>query len=176
MATKKRSQASDSELAEAVPADFVYAGRATISSGRLGDVIVWVEINGTLAAELTYNAGAKKRVIGGVYRGAKRAPGSVIGLNTARWTGDNYRGPDHANLIMGWQARDSAEMAAARLIALEADKAKASVIEDTMRPLRALYTNYSDRGDWSGMRALESAVQNALRRRYGRRSDGKFNN
>src|SRR5882672_8831581 len=135
-------------------------GMRNVTSGGLGQAVLWMT---DPPIEAVYKA-AGKRVIGALYAGASLGNGgqSVRSLDQAKYTGRYYESREE---IMTWEARDSSARLDDRMEKMEADKVKQTLIEKTLVPLRELYTNLSDRGDWSGMKALEIAVSNALRRR-----------
>ncbi|MEO5774699.1 MAG: hypothetical protein ABIQ32_11360 [Sphingomicrobium sp.] len=140
--------------------DFIYCGVRQIIGGKLGDCVLPLLADGTRATRLFARKGNKgsRRVVGGVYAGAKFSAEQASGLDAARFV----RRWDNADDVMRWEAADGQAEDAIRTKKLEADAGRISEIERVLLPLRRVYHAHRRQNDHSGMEALRAAVQRAL--------------
>lgn len=141
--------------------DFVYCGRRWIQSKEKLYFVVAPIKNGALLEEMVFPFDRQaKRMVGGVYAGAKFSEDSAAGLAAKnlryvrRWS--------ITNDVIDWQARDTRAEVEARIRKLEADDKKISEIENVLMPLRVQYESYRFKRDVAGMEALKVAVLAAL--------------
>jgi hypothetical protein len=153
---------SDNKLpADAVPQDFVYAGRRMGTKGYLLDEVYPLKADGTLDTVRLYKGDRAERVVGGVYTGTHFSPTLCYGISVARYTGTKYT-KDRPQLVE-WESKSQAaktELAAQRLAK---DDRKQTVIEEAMMPLREMYRSALSRGDYATAHAIEIACAQALK-------------
>jgi hypothetical protein len=155
----QNTSAVEAAESQYVPLDLVYCGRRWTESGKLF-VVVCALKEGVLQREMWFDFDRKAlRTVGGVYSGASISEKGVRGL-TSRL--QYLRQWSDRSQLMDWQARDEDAEVQARSKKLEGDAKRVSEIEKILLPLRAQYEGYRKKHDVAGMRALRTAVQNAL--------------
>lgn len=154
---------SDQPTLKGTPAEFVYLGVRQGQDNKPRVSLAVIQENGKLSPTRVYSMTKefKRRVIGGVYKGARfdedhamyGAPAAVF---DRLW-------PD-ADQRAIWQAlaQDEEDNMAVRRI--ETDERRISEIDKAMIPLRKIYHAAVKRGDLPGAYAVERAIVRSLHR------------
>lgn len=165
MATKAKAAPAPAE--EVKPSDFVYVGQRLLADGSAGTAIQLIDYEGgvqILHEKVWMFDGkhGKKWVVGGIYTGASFGQTTAIGLPSAQWNGHAYgQFKDRA----GWIAKDAQIHDTLRLERMRKDATRVNEIEKVMTPLRQVYQDMRDRGDYEGMHALTAMVRDSLQRK-----------
>lgn len=144
------------------PRDFVFTGLRLDTKNNLYASLVVLNEDDTVDRPWSFDVSTdkqwRKRIVGGVYRGALFNETKARGLSLSVWT---KQWPDTSQRI-DWQARHDETLEIERSLKLEKDAGRVSDIETQMLALRKLYAGYVKRYDTTGMRCLERAVIAAL--------------
>jgi hypothetical protein len=145
-----------------VPMNFIYAGLRLGKDKKPLMVLIPMQSDGVWAEERWFSWDKKRRVVGGIYKGASfsATKGRFV---TSIYTGEDI---DDTSKITMWEAETAETNTRIKAHKLEGDARRHGVIVEAMTPLRELYTKAMSAGDYSGAHALETAVVQALRKPY----------
>lgn len=139
----------------------VYAGLRPGKGGLLVECWHAVE-EGGLSKPRYFKASSRRRVLGGLYDGILFSEDGAVGINTARYTGEQW-GKEHAEQVIQWEAEDAHARHLKSCETLERDAKKQTLIDEALSELRVLYAGMRKRGDYMGMAGLEAAILESLR-------------
>lgn len=154
---------TDQTTAKGAPAEFVYLGVRQGPDNKPRAALAVIYENGNLSPTRVYamTKDFKRRVIGGVYKGArfdedKAMYGAPVAVFDRLW-------PDAEQRAI-WQALAQDEEANMAVRRVEADERRISEIDKAMIPLRKIYHAAIKRGDLLGAYAVERAIVRSLHR------------
>lgn len=161
-----KAKASPPATQDLIERDFIYCGRRSLTSGKTGYALQPLEQKGDVTAffgdEMVFELRrGPRRIIGGIYTGAKFGVTQAAGIDAARFS-RMWVDPEDR---LTWTAKDEAVEAELKEEKMRKDLTRMNEIEKIMEPLRALYQKHYESGDTGAARALRISVELALLRR-----------
>lgn len=145
------------------PRDLVYGGRRRSSNFIVIEVFP-IGDDGKLGEGMLFDFKSKEYralSVGGVYTGAEFSGGTIKNFNKLTF---KKRYTDEKR-VLAWQAVDTGTEALVRAKTRETGDKRDKLIADVLLPLRMIYSEMANRGDYSGMEALRIGVGVELTRR-----------